>query len=30
MLLRGKNLVGYKEYDDSVIELFIKNAAKEV
>ena len=29
MLLRGKNLVGYKEYDDSVIELFIKNAAKE-
>ena len=25
MLLRGKNLVGYKEYDDSVIELFIKN-----
>ena len=29
MLLRGKNLVGYKEYDDSVIELFIKNAANE-
>ncbi len=29
MLLRGKNLVGYKEYDDSVIELFIKNASKE-
>ena len=29
MLLRGKNLVGYKEYDNSVIELFIKNAAKE-
>ena len=29
MLLRGKNLVGYKESDDSVIELFIKNAAKE-
>ena len=29
MLLRGKNLVGYKEYDESVIELFIKNAAKE-
>ena len=29
MLLRGKNLVGYKEYDDTVIELFIKNAAKE-
>ena len=29
MLLRGKNLVGYKEYDNSVIELFIKNAANE-
>ena len=29
MLLRGKNLVGYKEYDNSVIELFIKNAVKE-
>jgi oxaloacetate decarboxylase alpha subunit len=29
MLLRGKNLVGYKEYDDSIIELFIKNAVKE-
>ena len=29
MLLRGKNLVGYKEYDESVIELFIKNAVKE-
>ena len=29
MLLRGKNLVGYKEYDDSVISLFIKNAVKE-
>ena len=29
MLLRGKNLVGYKEYDDSVIELFIKNSVKE-
>ena len=28
MLLRGKNLVGYKEYDDTVISLFIKNAAK--
>ena len=28
MLLRGKNLVGYKEFDDSVISLFIKNAAK--
>ena len=28
MLLRGKNLVGYKEYDDEVIELFIKNASK--
>ena len=29
MLLRGKNLVGYKEYDHSVISLFIKNAVKE-
>jgi len=29
MLLRGKNLVGYKEYDDSVISLFIKNAVQE-
>ena len=29
MLLRGKNLVGYKSYDDSVLSLFIKNAAKE-
>ena len=29
MLLRGKNLVGYKEYDDSVISLFIKNSFKE-
>jgi len=29
MLLRGKNLVGYKEYDKSVIELFIKNSIKE-
>jgi len=29
MLLRGKNLVGYKEYDDSVISIFIKNAVKE-
>ena len=29
MLLRGKNLVGYKEYEDSVISLFIKNAVKE-
>ena len=28
MLLRGKNLVGYKEYDNEVIELFIKNASK--
>ena len=28
MLLRGKNLVGYKEYDNEVISLFIKNAAK--
>ena len=29
MLLRGKNLVGYKSYDDSILSLFIKNAAKE-
>ena len=29
MLLRGKNLVGYKEYDDSVISLFINNSFKE-
>jgi len=29
MLLRGKNLVGYKSYDDPVLSLFIKNAAKE-
>jgi len=29
MLLRGKNLVGYKEYDDSVISLFIKNSFRE-
>ena len=28
MLLRGKNLVGYKEFDDSIISLFIKNASK--
>ena len=27
MLLRGKNLVGYKKYDDTVIDLFIKNAS---
>tara|TARA_B100000212_G_scaffold278294_1_gene217947 strand:- start:1838 stop:3244 length:1407 start_codon:yes stop_codon:yes gene_type:complete len=29
MLLRGKNLVGYKEYDNSVISLFIKNSITE-
>ena len=28
MLLRGKNLVGYKKYDDSVIDLFIKKSSK--
>ena len=28
MLLRGKNLVGYKEFDDSIISMFIKNASK--
>ena len=29
MLVRGKNLVGYKQFDDSIISLFISNAAKE-
>ena len=28
MLLRGKNLVGYKKYDDSVIDLFIKKSSE--
>ena len=28
MLLRGKNLVGYKKYNDEIISLFIKNSAK--
>ena len=28
MLVRGKNLVGYKQFDDSIISLFISNAAK--
>ena len=28
MLLRGKNLVGYKKYDDSVINLFIKKSSE--
>ena len=28
MLLRGKNLVGYKEYSDEVISLFVKNSGK--
>lgn len=28
MLLRGQNIVGYKKFDDSVVSLFIKNAAK--
>ena len=28
MLLRGKNIVGYKSFDDSVLSLFIKNASK--
>ena len=27
MLLRGKNLVGYKKYDNTVIDLFIKEAS---
>ncbi len=26
MLLRGQNLLGYKHYDDSVVDLFIKKA----
>ena len=30
MLLRGKNLVGYKKYHDSVVELFIKTSASEI
>ena len=25
MLLRGQNIVGYKRYDDSVLEIFINN-----
>ena len=29
MLLRGRNLVGYKKFDDEIISLFIKNAAVE-
>ena len=29
MLLRGRNLVGYKKFDDEIISLFIKNAAIE-
>ena len=28
MLLRGKNLVGYRQFDDSVIEFFIQNSIK--
>ncbi len=28
MLLRGKNLVGYKKYDDTVIDLFIKKSCE--
>jgi len=28
MLVRGKNLVGYKEYNNEIISLFIKNSAK--
>ena len=30
MLLRGKNLVGYKEYSDEIISLFIKNSSNMV
>ena len=29
MLLRGQNIVGYKRYDDSVLEIFINNSAKK-
>ena len=29
MLLRGKNLVGYKKYHDSIISLFISNSIKK-
>ena len=29
MLLRGKNLVGYKQHHDSVIKLFISNSIKK-
>lgn len=29
MLLRGRNLVGYKKFDDEIISLFIKNASIE-
>ena len=28
MLLRGKNLVGYKKYDRTVIDLFIKKSSE--
>ena len=28
MLLRGKNLVGYRQFDDSVIEFFIQNSIR--
>ena len=28
MLLRGKNLVGYKKYDDTVTDLFIKKSSE--
>ena len=28
MLLRGKNLVGYKKYDCTVIDLFIKQSSE--
>ena len=30
MLLRGKNLVGYKKYDDTVIDLFIKKSSENL
>ena len=30
MLLRGKNLVGYKKYDCTVIDLFIKKSSENI
>ena len=30
MLLRGKNLVGYRQFDDSVIEFFIQKGKQKL